>query len=176
MTEESLKILLANLSSNPNEAAAAYTNLRNSLVRFFQLKGDFDADEAADSTLDRVALKLSQSTEVTNVTSYGFGVARLIFLERLRISEKNKKAHDGFYNDQKRDEADNYSVFRECFEKLQQKEKEILEDYFADMPSSDLMIYREKLSAKYDISLNNLRIKVFRLRRRLDDCLKQKLL
>lgn len=176
MTEESLKILLENLSSNPDEAAKAYTDLRNSLVRYFQIKGDFDADEAADATLDRVALKLSQNTKIENVTRYGFGVARLIFLERLRTAGKNKKAHDGFYDEQKRDGADDYSFFRECFGKLEQKEKEILSDYFADMLFADLIIYRERISAKYDISLNNLRIKVFRLRKRLDDCLKQKLL
>ena len=176
MTEESLKILLENLSSNMDEAAVGYTNLRNSLVRFFQLKGDADADEAADATLDRVALKLSQNTEIDNLTKYSFGVARLILLERLRITAKNKKAHDGFYDKNIRDEAADYSIYRECFGKLEQSEKEILKNYFAEMQSSALIIYREKLSVKYGISLNNLRLKVFRLRKRLDDCLKQKLM
>ena len=149
------------------------------MVRYFQIKGDFDADEAADATLDRVAVKLSQNNKVEDLTKYSFGVARFIFLERLRTAEKDKIAQAEFYSQQtsgKTDEqTDDLSLFRECFDSLTDEEKEILKNYFADLPFADLTAYRENLSLKHNVSLNNMRLKVFRLRHRLENCLKDKL-
>ncbi len=179
MTDKSLNVLLESFTENQDEAGRAYTNLRNSLVRYFQIKGDFDADEAADATLDRVAAKLAQNTKVDNLTKYSFGVARLIFLERLRTAEKAGTAQTEFYAQQKSDktdeQTDDFSIFRECFDVLIDEEKEILKNYFADLPFANLTAHREDLSLKYNVSLNNMRLKVFRLRQRLENCLKNKL-
>ena len=175
MTEESFKILLENLKLNSNESGAAYTDLRNSLVRYFQIKGDFDADEAADATLDRVAMKLAQNIKIENLTKYSFGVARLIFLERLRIAGKNKIAQTEFYSDQNIGKTPDLAFFRECFNNLVGEDKEMLTEYFADLSFSELMTYREKIAVKYKTSISNLRLKVFRLKKRLEDCLKNKL-
>lgn len=177
----SLQKLLEICSSNQDEAGVAYNELRNSLVRFFQIKGDSDPDEAADLTLDRVALKISKDTPIENLTSFCFGVARFIFLERLRQTKKLNGAADEFYRNrdlsQFAGETDDgeFSVFRECFEKLTSAEKLFLRDYFADMSSSELDKHRRQLSLENDITLNNLRLKVFRLRQRLENCVKNKL-
>ncbi len=179
MNDESFKILFAALASEADESTVKYTELRNSLVRYFQIKGDADADEAADETLDRVALKLSQNAPVDNVTNYSFGAARLIFLERLRKAEKTFKAEREFYKHRTSDEnaapQDDFRFFRECFDRLNEPERRILIDYFADLPFFKLTDYREKLSREYDVSLINLRVKIYRLRVRLEDCLKNKL-
>ena len=97
LTAESLNSLLAKFSDDEREAAAAYTNLRDSLVRFFQLKGDVMPDAAADATLDRVALKIAENAPIENITKYSFGVARLIFFERWRLSQKQSNAVKDYY-------------------------------------------------------------------------------
>ena len=179
LTSESFDQLLNALSSDKTEAAVAYAKLRDSLVRFFQLKGDFVADEAADETLDRVVIKFSQNSAIDNLTKYSFGVARFVFLERLRSRQKEKIAAEGFYSDKIKVKAeaeiDEFLPLRECFENLAKDEKSILQTYFADIPYSKLTKKRQQLSIKLNIPLNNLRLKVFRLRHRLEDCVKVKL-
>jgi hypothetical protein len=179
VSNEKINELLKALSPEGEEAAIAYTKLQNSLVRFFQIKGDLDSLEAADLTLDRVALKISQETPIDDLTKYSFGVARLIFFERLRQSEKERKAADGFYADkisENIDEnSDSFTHHRECFESLESEEKQLLKDYFADLPHSKQNENRSQVSVKYKISLSNLRLKVFRLRKRLEECVRNRL-
>ena len=179
ITTESFSNLLEAFSSDKTEAGIAYAKLRDSLVRFFTLKGDFEPETAADETLDRVALKLSENGEIEDLTKYSFGVARFIFLERIKANKKEKVAVEEFYADQtafvESEETDDFAPFRDCFEKLPDDEKNILRDYFADIPFAQVFVYRQELSEKYKISLNNLRMKIFRLRQRLENCVKKKL-
>lgn len=177
LTAESYSLLLKAFSSDEKEAALAYAKLRDSLARFFQLKGD-SADEAADETLDRVAVKLGENVLIDDLTKYSFGVARLVFLERLRKMQKEKKAFENYRVEnahQKFDEeADDFSPFRECFESLPNADKSILRAYFIDLPHAELNENRQKLTDKLGVTLNNLRLKIFRLRRRLEDCVRGK--
>ncbi len=96
LTAESYSLLLQTFSSDEEAAAIALTKLRDSLVRFFQIKGDFSPEEAADETLDRIATKLGEDVLIENVTKYSFGVARLVFLENLRKMQKAKKALEDY--------------------------------------------------------------------------------
>jgi hypothetical protein len=179
LTPEILNKLLDSLSKDKTVAGIAYTKLRNSLIRFFDVKGDSTPEDSADITLDRVAMKISQNVEIPDVTKYSFGVARFVFLERLRLAKKDKIAAEGFYADKistkTEPEPDNFQPLRECFNNLEDNEKQILREYFADIPASKLFEQRKELQIKYNISLNSLRVKVFRLRERLENCVKNKL-
>lgn len=177
---KSLQMLLEIRCSNQDEAGVAYNELRNSLVRFFQIKGDSDPDEAADLTLDRAALKIPKDTPIENLTGYCFGVARFIFLERVRRTKKLNDAAAEFYSKRNSSEIvqetdDEFTVLRKCFEKLTNAEKLFLRDYFADLPFSELDKSRRQTCLENDITPNNLRLRVFRLRQRLENCVKNKL-
>ncbi len=178
LTAESFSVLLKTFSSDEAEAASAYAKLRDSLIRFFQIKGDKTPDEAADETLDRVAVKLGDDVLITDLTKYSFGVARLVFLEGLRKKQKEKMAFENFYAENERqifdEETDEFAPFRECFESLAEANRSILQAYFADLPYAELDDKRRKLTASLGISSNNLRLKIFRLRRRLEDCVRGK--
>ena len=174
LNSKSYSLLLETFSSDEKVAAFAYAKLRDSLIRFFQIKGDDAPDEAADETLDRVAAKLSEAVLIEDLTKYSFGVARLVFLENLRKAQKQKKAFEDFRLSnalQKNDEeTDDFAPFRKCFESLPDAEKNILQTYFDDLPFDEINENRLKLTDKLGVSLNNLRLKIFRLRRRLEDC------
>lgn len=177
---KSLQRLLEIFSSNQDEAGITYNELRNSLVRFFQIKGDFDPDEAADLTLDRAALKVPKDTPIENLTGFCFGVARFIFLERVKRTKKLNVAADEFYRKRNLSEIvqetdDEFFVFRDCFEKLTSAEKLFLRGYFVDLSFSELDKCRRQICLENDITPNNLRLKVFRLRQRLENCVKNKL-
>ena len=176
MTAESLDKLLEVLSHDRNPAA--YSELRDSLVRFFQLKGDDSPDAAADETLDRVAAKLAESITVEDIKKYTFGVARFIYLERLRREQRRRQAVKEYYakNIERNDgeEKDGFAGLRECFNLLADEDKNLLKTYFADLPPDELTARRQRLIEKENITLNKLRLKIYRLRRRLDDCVREK--
>ncbi len=96
LTSESLAELLKAFSSNEDKAAFAYTKLRDSLVRYFQLKGISEADEAADETLDRLAEKIKQGVKIDNPSGFAFGIAKFIFLEKIRAAQTHLRAVDSF--------------------------------------------------------------------------------
>lgn len=177
LTVESLSFLLAKFSENERQAADAYTKLRDSLVRFFALKGDFEPDAAADETLDRVALKVAAKTPIEDLTKYSFGVARLVFLERLRSSQKEKKAAADFYAGRKPPlsaETDDFRFFRECFKALPDAERDFLRKYFADLPFQKLVELRRLLNGEMGFSAGQAQVKIFRLRKRLEQCVRKK--
>lgn len=178
-TADNFSQFLQAFSSNEAEAVSAYTNLYNALVRFFHLKGESLPEEAADITVDRVCLKISQNERIEDVTKYCFGVARLVFLERLRQFEKEKIAATTFYSqkntNQPVSETDPLEIFRDCINSLNNQEKSLLKEYFADKQFSELKLHRENLSKSLGISLNKLRLNIFRLRERLENCVNKKL-
>ena len=178
LTSESLNLLLARFSEDERQAAAAYSTLRYSLVRFFEIKGDSEPETAADETLDRTALKVAANTPIDDVKKYSFGVARLIFLERLRLSQKEKKAAEDFYTGKKVSlidaETDDYKFFRECFDRLPNAERIFLQSYFTDAPYQKIIETRRRLTVEAGVSINQIRVKVSRLRKRLENCVRIK--
>lgn len=179
INNESFEYFLQSLSTNETEAGVAYTKLRDSLVRFFQLKGDAEPETAADETIDRVALKFSQNSKIDNLTKYSFGVARLVFLERLRRNQKEKNSHDGFYANKALFSADTiendeFLFYRECFQSLPEPDRRFLERYFMELPNAQQNENRKKMIDEFGVSVNNLRLKIFRLRKRLNKCLQKK--
>jgi DNA-directed RNA polymerase specialized sigma24 family protein len=174
LTSESLNLLLARFSEDERQAAVVYKTLRDSLVRFFELKGDSEPEAAADETLDRTALKVAADTPIDNITKYSFGVARLIFLERLRLSQKEKKAAEDFYTGKEVSlidaENDDFRFFRECFDGLPTAERMFLQSYFTDAPYQQIIETRRRLTVEAGVSINQIRVKVSRLRKRLENC------
>jgi hypothetical protein len=178
LNAQSYSLLLRTLSPDEGAAASAYSKLRDSLVRFFELKGDLDGNRSADETLDRVSAKLSGDVLIEDLTKYSFGVARLVFLENLRKLQNQEKAFKSYELENRRqaidDETDGFSKMRECFGELSVSDRDLLHKYFEDMSRSELDEQRRKLAAGLGASLNNLRLKIFRLRRRLEDCVRAK--
>ncbi|MCD9184866.1 MAG: sigma-70 family RNA polymerase sigma factor [Pyrinomonadaceae bacterium] len=177
-TAEPFTFLLQAFSKNEAEAVSSYTELYDALVRFFRLRGDFAPEEAADLTIDRLSEKIKQSEEIRDLKKYGFGVARLVFLERLRRKDKEKDAANAFYQKNGHqfefDKSDPLENFRTCFESLSDADKALLKSYFADKPFSELSRHREEMCREMGVSPNRLRMTVYRLREKLEQCVKKK--
>lgn len=179
--DKSLQKLIDFCSSNENPGGFSYNELRESLVKSFRLKADTDPETAADLALDRVAFKVTQSVKIEDLTKYSIGVARFIFLERLKQNKHERLAADEFYSNRIVEETDTEETdvqlrkWRECFETLANDERELLRKYFAELSFSELNERRSQICSDRKISLNNLRLKIFRLRQRLEKCVKNKL-
>jgi DNA-directed RNA polymerase specialized sigma24 family protein len=175
LTSESLNKLLDAFSTDEDESAFAYTKLRDSLVRYFNLKGVSESDESADETLDRMAEKIKQGVKIDNLNGFAFGIAKYVFLEGIRSAEVHSRAVDSYHLKSgvpdNFGEKDHFELHRECFQGLYADEQELLLSYFQDLPADELFENRQKLADREKISLNALRNRVSRLRQHLEDCL-----
>ncbi|MBS1793468.1 MAG: sigma-70 family RNA polymerase sigma factor [Acidobacteria bacterium] len=178
LTSDSLSGLLKRFSSNEEEAARAYTELREKLVRYFRIKGLSEADDAADLTLDRLAEKVRQAEEIADLTKYAFGVAKNVFREILRASRVEGRAVVKFYEKSGQTRRTNDTTYleplRRCFDGLYEDEQELLTRYYEDLPADQLYEHRQALAKKQKVSLNVLRNRVSRIRKRLEDCVDKK--
>lgn len=173
LSSEVLARFLRTLSSEEAEAARLYTALHESLVRFFELKGLSAPDRAADETIDRVAAKIDRNTPIDDLTNYAFGVARFVFLEELRRERIHFRAAQRFYR-KNGPPAAVPAALRDCFERLAEAERGLLVGYFSNSLADRRAAHRRLFAAREGISLNTLRIRVARLRRRLEECLAEK--
>lgn len=179
--DESLQRLVDFFSLKDSDVDFSYNELRESLIAFFRLKGDTDPETAMDLTLDRVADKVTQGVEIEDLKKYSIAVARFIFLERMTCIKREHRAAAEFYSNKIAEQTENdepdrqMQARRDCFEILADEEKCLLRNYFAELPFSKLNERRFQICAENKISLNNLRLKIFRLRQRLEKCAKNKL-
>ena len=178
LTSEALEKLLDAFSGDKTAAATAYAELRDSLVRFFELRGVSDPHEAADETVDRIPERINPNTKNEDVKFIAFSIARFVFLEKIRKEQKQKAAADGYY--QKRSapkllgETDGFESLRDCFKSLYDRERALLLEYFADLPPDELAAHRQRMADRDQVDLNALRNRISRLRKRLEECVKGK--
>ncbi len=178
LTSETLEKLLDAFADDKTASATAYAELRDSLVRFFYLRGISDADAAADETLDRIPERINSNTRADDVKFIAFSIAKFVFLETIRREQKQKAAADGFYQNRTAPklpgETDGFEPLRDCFKSLYERERALLSEYFADLPSDQLAAHRQQMADREQMDLNALRNRISRLRRRLDDCVGRK--
>ena len=72
--------LLARLRRD-GDAGLGYEALRRRLLQLFRLHSPAEAGALADVTLDRLARKIGEGTEIDNVPLYTLGIARMVLHE-----------------------------------------------------------------------------------------------
>ena len=175
--------LLAELDTDRNSAGSLYEQLRLRLVRFFDWHGCAFADELADETLDRVARRLAEGELVLNLPSYCFGVARRLLWEVLGQhglqpalwmpkNHAQNLAEERFYmaarlrSQESRACELQFACLEVCLQQLAPADRELLLQYY-ETDACTRMDQRAALAARLGISLNTLRVRVYRLREQL---------
>jgi DNA-directed RNA polymerase specialized sigma24 family protein len=159
-----------------DEAIRRYLLLHQKLEGFFRLRGMYDPATDADETFDRVEEKLAKGYDIPDITRFSLGVARNIVRERLR----NRKREEGAwlellgYSQDKSTAAAVEKIanlMMPCFRQLPNEDQRLLIDYCNVSPQKRAE-HRGKLAEALNLSISALRIRVTRLRRRLQDCVK----
>ena len=88
LTQGAFDRLLARLDPDRENAGRAYEQLRDYLIKFFQMHTPLDAEQWADTVLDRVARR-NEEMEIANITAFTWGVARLVRTEVFRATRKH---------------------------------------------------------------------------------------
>lgn len=175
--EQAFDNFMTLLSPDRDEAGALYENLRIRLIRYFRLRGVYECEEAADRTLDRVIAKCSDGVVIEDYLKFAFGIARLVKIEIYRqqavvtvdISDvKGLATEEPIF----KDDGVLIARLRECLSALDGLSRRlVLEYYEIDNRKID---ERETLAVRNGLSLNSLRLKIFRLKKRIAGCLNEK--
>jgi DNA-directed RNA polymerase specialized sigma24 family protein len=182
-TIEHLSLLLTKLDPHDAPAAArAYEELRRRLILYFRLRRPHEAEDLADSVLDRVARRLADGVVIETVESYAVGAARFVLQERYAATQREQRVHQQIgYTYQ----VEGYpsgilaaieagpdvrlAALKNCLSGLESAERGmILEYYGAD--GSQRMRTRQSLAQKLSLSLNALHNRALRLRKQLERC------
>ncbi|HXO18827.1 MAG TPA: hypothetical protein VOA87_02755 [Thermoanaerobaculia bacterium] len=178
LTAASFEALLARLDSDRERAGERYETIRRRLVRLFEWRGCERPEELADETINRVARRMSEGTEIraTDPLGYFFGVAHRVYKEVLRARQKEReRVASGGLAQASETAADEeldgrLSCIRLCLDRLEANQRRLILQYHQ---GDDRIRNRQGLSRELGIPLNALRIRAYRVRRQLVSCVEE---
>ena len=170
-------LLQALCPDDPDEAYRRYIRLHEKLTGFFRLQGMYDPENDADDTINRAEEKLAKGHNVPEPTRFCRGIAKNIVHERRRAKQHEESAFLKFIENcqDKSTEAlvdKIMSLIKPCFEQLSEDDQDLLIAY-CKVPSGPAGAkQRRELADKRKSSISALRIRITRLRRDLQDCVR----
>ena len=176
LTRESLDALLGSLDPDREKAGVRYEEIRRRLLRFFAWRGCAAPEELADETINRVARQLAGGLSLhADPYAYFCGVARLVNLETVRRDAREQKALDAQARTPPEPEDDTdprLDHLRHCLQLLSASQQTLVLRYHQ---GEQRIQDRKHLCRELGIEMNALRIRVHRLRRRIETCIQERL-
>ena len=178
LTPEEFEALLAILHRDREKAGEIYEGIRRRLIRLFEWRGCSRSEDLADETFNRVARKFAQGVKPERPDPYPYfcGVAHHVFQEVVRREAREHKAlesGDWTSSDPAEDQPDHrLDHLRACLETLEAEQRRLLLRYHQD---DQRIRSRKSLCDELGIPMNALRIRVHRLRRKVEACVQEKL-
>jgi DNA-directed RNA polymerase specialized sigma24 family protein len=171
-----LEGLLARLAPEREAAGLEYERLHRRLRAFFESHGSLEPDRDADETLDRLARKLCEGHVIRDVPAYVHGLARNVLRETWRRARRELSAREALRDRLPPAPANGrlWECFDRCLAGLGPERAELLVAYYSAARSPS-RAWRAELAASRGLSLNALRIRVFRAREALRESLTRSL-
>ena len=176
---ESFEEILAWLNSDRDVAGAMYVQLRHDLEKLFLWKSVADAEGATDEVIDRVAKKLPEVKPVFvgDPRVYFFAVANNLIKENFRkikthasiaeIDPSRQSTTEG-----ETDDAEIHDCLDECLQQLSDEQRTLIREYYAKEKQAKID-YRSELARRLGITVETLRVRVFRIRASLEECIER---
>jgi RNA polymerase sigma factor (sigma-70 family) len=191
LTPEAFNALLVCLDADLERAAQKYENIRRKLIKFFECRGCLSSEEQADETINRVARRISEGKQIwtADPSAYFYGVARRILLEYWGAPERDllnteclpPRAHPSTgkrdFNDAEREQACTerlLQVLEQCIEELPAENRDLIIRYYQG-EKSDKIRNRKAMAHQLGIPPNALRIRVHRIREKLERAIEDRL-
>lgn len=178
LTPEGFTALLAMLDPDPEAAGRIYEDIRNRLIRLFALWGCTHPEALTDETFNRVARKAAEGLIIqrSNPHPYIVGVARHVIQEWLRQEKKKTQImENGEWPPAAPPEEEpdfRLDLLRQCLQTLAADQRRLLLRYYEH---KERIRSRKGLCDELGIPMNALRIRVHRLRKKVEVCVGEKL-
>jgi RNA polymerase sigma factor (sigma-70 family) len=186
LTPEAFDRLLTRFDVNRDRAGEKYESLRSQLVKFFECRGIFSPRELTDETINRVARKVLEGEEIPPASFYGYfyGVARNVCREYLRKPESRLTSLECVLPSQhpwenpvemnqqvkeRKTLEQRLECLESCLAKLPAEAQKLITSYYEEEQGAKIN-NRRRIAEGLGISLNNLRIRVHRIREVLEEC------
>ena len=177
MTQDEFDALLAWLDPDRDLAAQKYEEIRRRLIKIFVCRGCPVAEDLADKTIDRVASKVKDIAPiyVGNPALYFYGVAKNVYHEWLRDQQQvpvPTPVQVPVVDPDPPVPDPEYDCLEECIKRLPLEDQQLILEYYQEEKQAKID-HRKKLAEGLGIGLNTLRIRVYRLRARLQECVEE---
>ena len=177
---ESFEEILAWLNPDREVAAAMYVQLRHDLAKIFTFRGCADPEGLTDEVFDRVAKKIEEvrPTYVGDPRLYFRAVANNLVKEDLKkaktqVSLEGTELREPTTIESDEDSAEDIEeCLRSCLQKLSAENRKLIAEYFAKEKQAKID-HRSELAQQFGISVENLRVKVYRIRVSLQGCIER---
>jgi DNA-directed RNA polymerase specialized sigma24 family protein len=169
LTQGAFDHLLARLDSDRENAGRAYEKLRDYLIKFFMPQAPLDAEQWADTVLDRVARR-NEEMEISNITAFAWGVARLVRTEVFRATRKHvelenqPEPHQMPKTEDEIDLAQRSERLGRVVNKLPTSDVKLLMCWYS---SCEKAAQRQQLAVSLGVSVTSLRVRAHRARVRV---------
>lgn len=173
--ERGFELLIERLDPDVGAASRKYQQLRRRIVRLFEWRGAWTAEDLADETLTRVARKLGEGARVDgDLEPFARGVARLVFLEFLREQERERRRQSAAPAPppSAANEETHLACLDRCLERIDAESRETILGYYSDEDASRIES-RRALAEQLGVSSTALRIRALRIRDRLQSCMEE---
>jgi DNA-directed RNA polymerase specialized sigma24 family protein len=169
LERESFNCLLAALHPDRQAASEEYERLRARLVRFFEWQGAFESEQLADTSLDRLAMKLHRGEQILDLRNYLHGIARMVLREwrnqRQRKEMLLSHGARGLTEAAPENDAEElYHALELCLAELPPTQRTLMLRYYSAPTHAEQVALRLRMAAEIGISANALRNRMLRLR------------
>ena len=176
LTHEEFEALLAQLDPDREKAGEIYETIRRRLIRLYEWRGCDRPEDLADETINRVARRLAEGVTFQSSDPYGYfcGVAHMVHKEFLRRSSREHLALESgewpppIYVPEEEEPSDRrLECLRHCLAKVPSDQRDLLLRYHQ---GENNIRNRKTMASELGVPLNALRIRVHRVRRKVEDC------
>jgi RNA polymerase sigma factor (sigma-70 family) len=168
LTQESFDALLAWLDPAREEAGRKYEDIRLRLIRIFTCRGCCEPEDLADEAINRVSKKLKEieSEYSGDPAHYFYGVANKVHLEYRR---RRPVPIPPVHTESSEDIEKEYECLERCIQKLTPDHRALVLQYYQEEKRAKID-HRKQLAEQLGIALNALRIRAYRIRASLQEC------
>lgn len=171
LSQDDFDALLAWLDPDREQAGIKYEDIRRRLIKIFMGRAVVEAEDLADETINRVISRLSAiKKEFTGDRArYFFGVANKVYLEYMR--RKPPQLPPSSTADSVQVELE-YRCLEHCIESLSEENRYLLRKYYGAEGHAKVA-QRKQLAEELGIAPNALRIRAYRIRLSLQECVEK---
>jgi DNA-directed RNA polymerase specialized sigma24 family protein len=155
------------LDEDPRQAEACFKGLRRELQRYMEWRGCRDPENLAQEVLVRGVRRISEGIDIfaANPRGYFFGIARLVVMEERKARKDEQIDVERWANEPSRSRehegADARMILDKLLGCLSPRDRDLITDYHTED--------RDALSRKLGITKEVLRVRVHRIRQRLEE-------
>jgi len=173
LTEEQFQQFLAALDADRAKAGERYELLRRRLLMFFAARRSPHSEECADEALDRTARRVAEGVAMEfSIESFILGVARNVLREEWRKPRATEFELSRVRAAMPEPEDGRAACLETCLQSLAPQSRRWVETFYRDSGSAGIRT-RKLLADELGIDTNALRVRMHRIRARLEECVRE---